>query len=550
MFKSQALTLTGNIALAQVQPTATYKSYGNKIDHKHHNIIRTYSTVTTTYTSSFGVSDFLNFLQSYNQLFTVSIQYISFIIVDAMNTRSEFVSVVPLSALDQAMSKLYVRHFLCFPYDDKQDKNQTISLLRIGLKRTVKSLPFLTATVVPVDAIKKGWVELGPVGPEVEFIVKDFTNSLQWTKTYAELDAQNMPNSELDGDLLAPCDQWPKPGDRKPVIAVQLNFIQGGLIICLCPHHSVLDAVAFGTFWQLWAQNCREALEPGGGVEGLVLSRAWVDKSSLMQIPSDPPVPNSIYNQFMNRYPKEPSPAPARRQPAKSVIFHFSAASLTKLQDKISSSKIVVGTTTTMQALSALLWCCICDVRHQRHLSEGMADPYARSTLGVAVDVRSRLHPPLPSTFLGNAIVYLEIHRQMAPEDPPTDAMARAGWEIRQALTQIDDPHIRSIIRYIEIHRDTNELAREFFPHNPETDLTISSWACLPLYDLDWGRAIASKPAYVRLPRGDVNYFCIILPRLPDRSLEVLLSLGEEDMVRLQKHEMLMEYAMVRCEGG
>lgn len=454
---------------------------------------------------------------------------------------------IPLSALDQAMSQLYGRHFVCFPYDDNRDKGQTVSILKEGLLRTMMSLPFLAAEVVPAEGPKKGWVELKS-GRDIEFIVKDLADSPIWTKSYAELDVQKMPISELDGDILAPCGIWPTPGSRAPVIAIQANFIKGGLILCLCPHHSVLDAVAFGTLWRIWAQNCRDVPESDGGKGRLCLTGAVVDKRALLEVPPSA----KIYD------PVAPPITPAEKStlntlpPRKLIMLHFSTTSLAKLKSDVSSSYDISSGTdkaqawiSTNDALSALLWCCINNVRHTRHLSEGTADLYPRSTLGMAVNVRSKINPPFPANFLGgNMILYAKPQRAMN-RAPSLHTVSKAAREIRTSVSMINDRYIRSVIASIESLPDVTDLPEAFFPNHPETDLPISSWADLPLYDLDWGRAIGSKAAYVRLPKGQLVRFCIVLPRLLDGSLEVLLSQRTDDIDCLMRDELIARYATV-----
>ncbi|KAI9792577.1 MAG: hypothetical protein M1816_002097 [Peltula sp. TS41687] len=485
-------------------------------------------------------------------------------------------STVRLSALDQAMSKLYVRHFLCFPYRDTQDKQISSSLLAQGLQRTAQQLAFLNDEVVVVNEIKKGWVELHAGGGTVSLVVKDYTESNQ-IKTYAQLVKYHMPSSELDGDLLAPCGRYPDPKGRAPVIAAQVNFIRDGVILCLCPHHSVLDAVAFGTLWRLWAQNTREITELHHRPGRLVPDPVWVDKTPL-SIGSAAEMPEEVLAQVMDGHTPSQDAYPPE-EPAKSVLFLFSADQLAELkrdvrrthffEAKSEEQRVEEGRPpeevitedpigfppasdiiTTNDALCALLWCCINDVRHERHLTEKWHDVYPPSTLGIAVDIRSRMRPhALPKEYLGNAAVYMKTYYTQESE-PMMEAIAQAAWEIRRTLGRVDDWFVRDVIAHIEDRRSVVDLPDAFFPCRPQMDLAISSWAKLPLYELDWGSAIADWPTYVRLPRGDLDHFCIILPKRPDGSLEVLLSIDQADMDKLRGHETFSCYALRQWESA
>lgn len=66
-----------------------------------------------------------------------------------------------------------------------------------------------------------------------------------------------MPLSERDYVILAPNDRVDEAGGRAPVMAVQVNFIQGGLLLCAKFQHSVVDGAAVFVIFRAWARNCR-----------------------------------------------------------------------------------------------------------------------------------------------------------------------------------------------------------------------------------------------------------------------------------------------------
>jgi hypothetical protein len=71
-------------------------------------------------------------------------------------------------------------------------------------------------------------------GSDSEFeaiVVKDLRTTDAFQKTYTDLKAKAFPVSVFEPELLCRRSVWPSPGDRVHVCQIQLNFIEGGLIL-------------------------------------------------------------------------------------------------------------------------------------------------------------------------------------------------------------------------------------------------------------------------------------------------------------------------------
>ena len=473
---------------------------------------------------------------------------------------------IPLSPLDQVVPRLFISLCLCFPYDETTDKNRTVSVLKEGLRQTITALPFLAADLV---STKEGRVELAP-GHGVLFIVKDLTKrSPAWHQSYTELDAKKMPLSEQDYIILAPDGREDAAGGRAPVMAVQVNFIQGGLLLCAKFQHSVLDGAAVSVIFRAWARNCREwpkgKLAEGSSAANTMPKEPEVtpeslDKSALLEIPPSAKAPK--YN------PGNRQPQWNRQQalgsrwlttptvpPLKRTIFHFSATSLKKLKADLSSDPSMIPDDnsakfwiSTTDAVGALLWCCIDHARYTRYQSEGTSRNHQESTLGLAVNARARLEPPLPSTFLGNVVLSTQTKRAIGtPTTSLLHAAAVAARRMGPCVTTINDKHIRMIVANIKSLPDPSVIAASVIPRNNDS-VFMSSSANFDYYGLDWGTAIESKMAYYRSFTKYNDGFIAIHPRLPNGSLEVLVLLREDDMKCLQANEVLAPYVSFEQE--
>lgn len=64
----------------------------------------------------------------------------------------------------------------------------------------------------------------------------------------------------------------------------------------------------------------------------------------------------------------------------------------------------------------------------------------------------------------------------------------------------------------------------------------------LPSYRTSWGDLLGA-PEFVRLPKGRFGGICMIQPRRPDGSVEVFITLEEDEMQRLRADVQFNKYA-------
>ncbi|KAK9087920.1 hypothetical protein Syun_030314 [Stephania yunnanensis] len=167
---------------------------------------------------------------------------------------------------------------------------------------------------------------------------------------------------------------------------------------------------------------------------------------------------------------------------------------------------------------------------HDRRLLAARSPPHAlsgdtqdldkASTLLYAVDIRSRLNPPLPPTYCGNAVISASVNLTLGElREAPFSLLVDKVFE---GATRITDEYARSVIDWGEIHKGL-----------PLGDLLVSSWWKLGFADVDyaWGRPKYSCPLVVY--RKDIVLF------FPDiegvaKGVNVLLALPTEEMVKFQ----------------
>ncbi|CAN1806953.1 Acyltransferase GLAUCE [Linum perenne] len=155
--------------------------------------------------------------------------------------------------------------------------------------------------------------------------------------------------------------------------------------------------------------------------------------------------------------------------------FSFTSQMITTLKSKANSYPLKTTPSlwarpcTTFEAIVAHVW---------KARTKSVFHDFDRpSTVLFAVDVRSRVAPPLPKEFAGNAVV-------------TAFATARAGelvgepigfavGKLKEGRERVTDDYVRSVIDWLEVHRGVPATYRGNF--------YVSAWCKLPFNELDFG---------------------------------------------------------------
>jgi shikimate O-hydroxycinnamoyltransferase len=117
-------------------------------------------------------------------------------------------------------------------------------------------------------------------------------------------------------------------------------------------------------------------------------------------------------------------------------------------------------------------------------VARGLA-PASDTRLRVTVNVRHRLRPPVPRHFTGNAILRDLVTVKVA--DVLAQPLGYVADTIREALEDVDDAYVRSVIDYLGIESDKGGLQKAPWQLLPESDLWVTAWLGMPVYDADFG---------------------------------------------------------------
>jgi hypothetical protein len=405
------------------------------------------------------------------------------------------------------------------------DREAIVSALQAGLDRLIEQIPWLGWQVGQRSSFRT--VIPWPQGVPRELVRVKYCDDT--VESMAQLLAAGAPISKLDGRVLAP---WPGIPQHHgitgpvPVIALQANFVQAGLILTLSTHHTVMDATATFQFVKLFTTVLR-----GDEIPATDLQQANRDRSRVIDlIPAGEPLKDHSH---LRRPPGHHLVPPA--SPLTWCYFKMPVSLLTRL---VRMARDPTRRVTDEDVLHAFYWQRLCAVR----LARGMpADTV--SAVSRAIDGRMALG--IPSSYMGSlvctAITRLPMGKVVSLN------LQQTAQLLRRDYAQANTPWaMRSYATFIARERDRRNLMYTATV-NCNTDVGITSglhsnqtmappWGPL-LGACSWRRRLLGPP----IP-GSMN----VHPAEGD-AIPLLVSLPQDDLEALKQDAMWRQYT--KCIG-
>lgn len=198
-------------------------------------------------------------------------------------------------------------------------------------------------------------------------------------------------------------------------------------------------------------------------------------------------------------------------------IFRLTPDDIANLKEKAKAtvdnenSRYITG----FNVVSALIWRC-------KALSYDHAKgktPERESRMLYAVDIRPRLNPPLPASYVGNAV--LSAYANAKCEELKEKPFSRLVEMVSEGAKRISDEYARSAIDWGETYKG--------FPHG---EFLVSSWWKLGFSKVEypWGKPKYSCPVVYH--KKDI---ILLFPNIDnDNGVNVLVSLPSKEMVEFE----------------
>ncbi|XP_073124974.1 acyltransferase GLAUCE [Henckelia pumila] len=297
---------------------------------------------------------------------------------------------------------------------------------------------------------------VGFVEASTEFTLEEMGDLVYPNPAYRELITQSWDNNQ---------DQY------QPLCIFQVtSFECGSLVLGISTNHALFDGLSFKIFLKNLASQAFDHHDHTPLAINPCNNRRLLASRSPPQVTF--PHPEMLHLTGEHEHPVFSS----EDEDLDFKIFNLSPSSISYLKQK---AKHCNKTTkiTSFNVVTAHIWRC------KALSSPSQSNRDRVSTILYAVDIRSRLNPPLPHSYCGNAVLsaYASARCMELEEEPFWKLVAM----VSDGVARMTDEYARSAIDWGDIHRG--------FPHG---EVLISSWWRLGFDEVmyPWGKPVYSCP--------------------------------------------------------
>lgn len=424
----------------------------------------------------------------------------------------------------QPSASVHTPFLFCYPTGPSLDVDRLTTVLTEGLAHMAQAFPWTVGKVAQsVDYESHQDIFVIKASPSsTSVIVKDHRQDKRLA-SFAELESQEFPVDELDETLLTPHTVLPRPDspDRSAVFTVQLNVLDGGIILAISGHHQVLDGTGQEQVCHLLDKACKGAAYT---LEELQIGN--LDRKDIVPLLPDSWQPGVDHLYLRKSHPAQPSPVVGEGSRLAFANIIFSTESLRTLKEDAQAA-LHSGFVSSNDALTALIWQTTARARRARLPGS------TKTTLGRAIN---------PRRYLGIHKLYPGYISNMAYSDMTLDELSEASLgQVAAMLRAAVDPETSNLGQLTRelatlIHRATDKDSVSITNHlDLDTDLMISSWVTMRCCDFDFGLGLG-KPVAFRRPKHDcVPSLIFLLPRQTNGDVVVTLCLREDDLGHIRQ---------------
>ncbi|KAF2647374.1 hypothetical protein K491DRAFT_699672 [Lophiostoma macrostomum CBS 122681] len=441
----------------------------------------------------------------------------------------------------------YNHKTLGFRIPDQTAQDKAIQNLTAAANKLASHFPWIAGQVVNVGASSTSSgtfrvVEYPPhEGPSKFLYVKDCRNALQPYDTILKAKA---PASMLPGHVLSSDFGFPNfypSAIGMPVLKMQVNLLEGGILLSICAQHNVMDANGDSRLIGYFARLCA-----GGDLTSEELAWGNIDRNTLFpSISAEKDLDKLEWLRIPSMLPFDPKPWPPQYGDAPWRYFRIPASSIAALKGMASSqtSEVQANVDSTVKPwfstddlMTAFLW------KHMVRSRSLDLDSTTQTGLIRAVNGRARCSPPITSGYLGHMVTCIYTHIPLSGLF--TMPLREIALALRKTMLEKATPqHMRSLVHLMRTTEDKTTI-NYGASMNPVTDVMITSHTAHGIYEADFGEESGlGLPDIVRRPNlPDGRCIVYMLPKGRDGSVDVVTSLDEGEVKTLREGEGCEEW--------
>ncbi|KAJ1407943.1 Transferase [Sesbania bispinosa] len=312
---------------------------------------------------------------------------------------------------------------------------------------------------------------------------------------------------------LVPTIDYNQPMEDLPLLTVQLTRFHGneGLAIGVAFFHPLSDGLGAIQFINSWAKIARgDTLEPH---EMPFLDRTILKFSHPLLAPRFDHIELKPLPLILGRS----DTTVEKNKKVTTALLRLTAEQVEKLKNKANEEAPKQGSRpySKYEAIGAHIWRCASKARE--------LDENQPIVVRFNADIRSRIVPPLPQNYFGNALTQTAASGHVG--EITSKPLSYVAQKIREAIKVVKNEYIRSQLDVIRGHDHLDNARALFlgqegknasFFGNPNFHLT--SWMSMPVYEADFGW-------------GKPHYFGLAYVAPHDRALILLSPEGDGSVI-------------------
>ncbi|KAG6663161.1 uncharacterized acetyltransferase At3g50280-like [Carya illinoinensis] len=293
-------------------------------------------------------------------------------------------------------------------------------------------------------------------------------------------------------------------GTSKPLLGVQVTELVDGIFIGCTLNHAVADGTSFWHFFNSWSEISRVFNQ----ISKLPALRRWFLDGT------DCPI----------RIPPQKLSDSLTLLSMKERIFHFTKEKITELKAKANAEIGMTNRVSSLQAVLTHFWRSV--IRSQN------LDPNQKVSFNLLIGARTRLQPPLPENYFGNAVLAGTV--TVKAGDLLEGGLGHAAWEMNKMVALHTGEKVRSFLEsWVESPRILT------FGSLTSHALGTSSSPRFNVYgnDFGWGRPVAVRSGSANKTNGKVTVF----PAVEEGGIDIEACLPPETLKAMGNDSEFMD---------
>ncbi|KFY33729.1 hypothetical protein V494_07388 [Pseudogymnoascus sp. VKM F-4513 (FW-928)] len=460
------------------------------------------------------------------------------------------------SAIENLCARVHHSVSQFFPVRSSANVEQIFYDLKQGLGLLMSEIPIITGTLRQ-DERGEFSVEIQPAPHAgAYFHFSDVSNDPGFP-SFSELQECGFPyvDGDLDGLKDFRPDPFPTNEDGQPIFVSKICHVRGGIVWTASISHLVSD-LALGTAVMVnWAKYTKQVTEAAGKPVAIPRQFPWPDRKRLLPTvkgmlgaeeiaainktskpytvmdPTDPmKMLEEIGDIFVKAQVTEANPDQLEyfMEPT-SGIWRFTPSKLNALVGAVRRVDPSVKLSHN-DIVTAFIWQRLSMAKR----GNGPRNEPQTAQIVTAINVRNKLNPPLPPTFLGACVdlVMVGVNRDiLEPQKDQWKGISNIAKRVREFGTAWNEADYMEMLE-ISLRAP---ISPGLVPKGP-IDLLVTEHSMGTLgLRADWGGelgcSVALREPYIgrETPQGEV----IILPRQPNGDLDIIISAEEIVLERL-----------------